>query len=207
MLKPQLDGNMSKQIMQNMESVIKSLKRRHKHKKHRQKRATKAAVQESPSIKAQPAAAVDDDGGEESDEEEEESLASLKETWLSARKSTARRSDGEAHNKSLVDPDKRNAFQMLMGLNGTKSNQETSLSSSISANDENQGRKVSPEVGKRKLSSGQKESGKRRKVKTGVVAAAQPPATTGRIMASTLLLRFNPNFYTSPWQNFHQSPP
>lgn len=197
---------MSKQIMQNMESVIKSLKRRHKHKKHRQKRATKAAVQESSSTKAQPAAAVDDDGGEESDEEEE-SLASLKETWLSARKSTARRSDGEAHNKSLVDPDKRNAFQMLMGLNGTKTNQEPSLSSSISTNDENQGRKVSPEVGKRKMSSGQKESGKRRKVKTGVVAAAQPPATTGRIMATTLLLRCNPNSHTSPLQNFHQSPP
>lgn len=166
-LKPQLDSNMGKQIMQNMESVMKSLKRRSKHKKHQKKRASKMQDKAEDSEPGDGDHVRLVDATAESDEEEE-SLASLKKTWLSARRTKPGKSDPVA----LPDPDKKNAFQMLM-LNGRVSQDGNTMS----PNDENQSKKVSPDVGKRKLSSGQKEQVKRRKVR---VSDGQPPVATGK---------------------------
>lgn len=164
-LKPQLDSNMGKQIMQNMESVMKSLKRRSKHRKHRQKRATQGLQPAEAEMRTEnvSGAQAGDDGWSE-----EESLASLKQTWLSTR--PKRKS---ADHATLTDhPDRRNAFQMLM-LSGKASHNSPS-------NDENNGQAVSPDVGKRRLSSGKKEQVKRRKVKSAASSEGQPPPASGK---------------------------
>lgn len=166
-LKPQLDSNMGKQIMQNMESVMKTLKRRSKHKKHQKKRASKMQDKAEDSEPGDGDHVRTVEVPAESDEEEE-SLASLKKTWLSARRSKPGKSDPVA----VPDPDKKNAFQMLM-LNGRVSQGD---GNTMSPNDENQSKKVSPDVGKRRLSSGQKEQVKRRKVR---VSDGQPPVANG----------------------------
>lgn len=173
-LKPQQDSNMGKQIMQNMESVIKSLKRRSKHKKHRQKQATVKLQNGHPEDGENGSIRVDTSTPADS-ESEEESLANLKKTWLSAR---PKRDSTENSSKTTpkTDPDnKKNAFQLLM-LNGKSNNAQVSPTTAPSAPtpDENQKMKVSPEVGKRKLGSGHKDSAKRRKVKA--TNEGQPPA-------------------------------
>lgn len=140
-LTPQLGSNMGKQIMENMESVMKTLKKRKKHQKHKQKNATKVQSGNPGS--------------------EDESLAKLKENWIRVRPkdtNTDGHSSGAAQNS-----DKKNAFQMLM-LNGGKGKDESS-----SAPEDNP-KKPSPDVGKRKLSSGVKtqSSIKRRKLKSAI---------------------------------------
>lgn len=146
-LKPQQASNMGRQIMQNMESVMKSLKKKKKkHKKHRQKKANQTL--DTPTKEQGDAQGVAD------------SLANGKSTWLTARTSKPPQPDKHTE-ESDNDPDKKkkNAFKMLM-LNGGKGD--------MASNDENQTRKVSPDakIGKRKLPATQKESAKRRKLKT-----------------------------------------
>lgn len=148
-LKPQL----GKQIMQNMQCVVNSLKRKSKLKKHRQKRV-QAALQDTQSngsgteTKTDTETVLCDDDDDE--EEETESLASLKKTWLSARDPK----ESKTKSSSASDLDKKkNAFQMLM-LNGKS---QSITSPTLPSNDENIAKKPSPDVGKRK----------KRKVKSG----------------------------------------
>lgn len=188
-LKPQLDSNMG--IMQNMESVMKSLKRRSKHKKHRQKRATKALGDKEPDQGDGENVRSPTIQLEESSEEDGEPLATLKSTWLS----TTRR---EAPKKS--DPDKKNAFQMLM-LNGKAS--VDSASTSPSGENHGQAHKVCPDGGKRKLSSGQAEHVKRRKVRSSTEGGPKEAATTGGYShyCASFRVHSDPLFYipdTSP---------
>lgn len=158
-LKPQLDSNMGKQIMLNMESVMKSLKRRNKYKKHRQKKASKNSQQVEDPKEVVNNGVVTTEINCVSSEEEDESLASLKKTWLSAR--PKRKSDPKTKTPTALDPDKKDAFQMMM-LNGSKG---SLVSPNAPTNDENQVKDKSPEIGKRKLSSVHKEQAKRRKIK------------------------------------------
>lgn len=141
-LTPQLTSNMGKQIVQNMESVIKSLKKRKKHKKHKQKMAIKAMEEET----------VDS---------EDESLAKIKENWISTRPKKGTTIDISKNNMDSPSTEnnstKKNAFQMLM-LNG-KAKDDTPTQ------DESH-KKASPGVGKR-TTSGLKtqNSAKRKKMK------------------------------------------
>lgn len=166
-LKLQQDSNMGRQIMQNMESVMKTLKRRNKHKKHRQKKACQAISQQQVDIDSDSKNGFENGGvvGEKA----EKPLADIKETWLSARPN--RRSTEQPKTPSTCDPDKKNAFQMMM-LNESKSKLE---SPNATSNDENQEKNRSG--GKR-----QKEQVKKRKAKE------MPCALSGRIFKSIPLI-------------------
>lgn len=148
-LKPQQDSNMGRQIMENMESVMKSLKRKKKHKKHKQKRSNQ--TMENPT---------------EEEEGESESLAGVKSNWLTARKSKEPETPKQIEEPHL-NP-KKNAFKMLM-LNGGKGD--------MASNDENHTRKISPDanVGKRKLSATRKETTKGRKLKAAANEDPEDP--------------------------------